>query len=601
MIKSHAKSVRLAALAALLGSTFFVPASPSPGESGSAAEITSVPPSHEFADQFRDLLANDPAVRIAARTSLEQAGPRAAQALRGALKHPSPIVRREASRLIDLLPRNIPGDSPGVVAILSSFGQSTPELRRELIGRLSTLPSDQSQPVLMRLLLSEPEGMASWYIATVLMRTVSREQANALAAVDRGTASAPCCFLAGWALRHQDRPAARELFQIAQSRATMLTSDSQVLLRLANQIITEMDTRAGNFNDALARMRQSRDRPRTGRSSVEDVRVAKAMREFAAREILLYQARHGISDQLAGDLFATFPATYAKDVIPVWAAVLQKSRSLRLLGDAMYSFIDSLASRNRLKREAVEVLMSLEQFGRARAFMERFPNPNRQGIDVSLLFATMLEHRQSGNLQSERDAISRLRPLINIEAQFGTSRDDPMEVPRVITGADYRISLAARMIDISAKLNELDQAAALIDELTVNQPIANSPLLTEASEVIPALIKLGRAEDAKSLFEKRYEKLIADIARSPEHPMLLNETAWLCAIAKNNLTEALVFASRAVEIEPRAAGFIDTLALVIFEMGDVDGAIKMQRRALELEPNNVELSDRLKQFESHHK
>lgn len=80
-----------------------------------------------------------------------------------------------------------------------------------------------------------------------------------------------------------------------------------------------------------------------------------------------------------------------------------------------------------------------------------------------------------------------------------------------------------------------------------------------------------------------------------------NNLAWLYATSEDpkyrNPKRALEHARRAVELSGwREATFIDTLAEALYANGDFDQAVKVQTKALKLDPNNPELQEHMARY-----
>jgi hypothetical protein len=116
--------------------------------------------------------------------------------------------------------------------------------------------------------------------------------------------------------------------------------------------------------------------------------------------------------------------------------------------------------------------------------------------------------------------------------------------------------------------------------------------------LIPELEKRGRKKEADEVFRRvaaTLEKLCADY---PNSPGAHNSYAWLAACCRRELDRALQHATRAVELSPKSAGLIDTLAEVHFQRGDKAKAIELMKRSIELEPKNEYFRKQLKRFEA---
>ena len=74
---------------------------------------------------------------------------------------------------------------------------------------------------------------------------------------------------------------------------------------------------------------------------------------------------------------------------------------------------------------------------------------------------------------------------------------------------------------------------------------------------------------------------------------ILNNAAWLEVDAKGDLTKALGWAKRATELQPKEAGYFDTLASVERARGDLPKAETALKQALALAPQSAVLHYRL--------
>jgi Flp pilus assembly protein TadD len=75
------------------------------------------------------------------------------------------------------------------------------------------------------------------------------------------------------------------------------------------------------------------------------------------------------------------------------------------------------------------------------------------------------------------------------------------------------------------------------------------------------------------------------IERDASNAAALNNVAWLLAARKADLDEALSFARRAVELQPKNAGFADTLGAVYLARGQGTDAARVLTGAIALAPN----------------
>jgi len=110
--------------------------------------------------------------------------------------------------------------------------------------------------------------------------------------------------------------------------------------------------------------------------------------------------------------------------------------------------------------------------------------------------------------------------------------------------------------------------------------------------------KKGKKDLARIERERVGEALQRALARGENDASNLNGLAWTCATNDVYLDEALRAAERAVELEPKNTGILDTLAEVHFRRGDAAKAAEVESRALALEPESSYLKEQLQRFQS---
>ena len=80
------------------------------------------------------------------------------------------------------------------------------------------------------------------------------------------------------------------------------------------------------------------------------------------------------------------------------------------------------------------------------------------------------------------------------------------------------------------------------------------------------------------------------------HPR--NQAAWLSACCRRDLDRALADARKAVELAPDSAGYHDTLAEVLFQLGKKDEAAAEQKKAIALSPAREYFKKQLKRIQA---
>jgi tetratricopeptide (TPR) repeat protein len=116
--------------------------------------------------------------------------------------------------------------------------------------------------------------------------------------------------------------------------------------------------------------------------------------------------------------------------------------------------------------------------------------------------------------------------------------------------------------------------------------------------LVPELAKHGQKGEAADLYNRVvavHEKVLAEYPRcSASH----NQLAWLAARCRRDLDRALEHARKAVELEPRQASYLDTLAEVYFQRGDRDRALELMKKCLEMEPKKDFYRQQLRRYEA---
>lgn len=115
--------------------------------------------------------------------------------------------------------------------------------------------------------------------------------------------------------------------------------------------------------------------------------------------------------------------------------------------------------------------------------------------------------------------------------------------------------------------------------------------------LMPELLKADRAKEAAEIFDaaaRTLEKLCQDY---PNSAWAFNSRAWLSACCRHDLDTGLAHARKAVALSPKNAGYMDTLAEVLFQKGDTRQAIDLMKQCIALEPDKEYFHKQLARFE----
>jgi tetratricopeptide (TPR) repeat protein len=143
--------------------------------------------------------------------------------------------------------------------------------------------------------------------------------------------------------------------------------------------------------------------------------------------------------------------------------------------------------------------------------------------------------------------------------------------------------------------------AGRFDEAKIEASRANKALpgnVDLAIALVPILEQSRRTKDAGELFAATFALYEGLLREYPRHAWAYNQAAWLSACCKRKLDVGLTFARKAVTLAPKMAGYHDTLAEVLFQLGKKDEAIAAQKKAIELEPKRAYFQKQLKRIEA---
>jgi tetratricopeptide (TPR) repeat protein len=180
----------------------------------------------------------------------------------------------------------------------------------------------------------------------------------------------------------------------------------------------------------------------------------------------------------------------------------------------------------------------------------------------------------------ERSMMRCFNPIVNFVEHAGY-----VNVPAQIHQLRASGLLAAGKLDEALKHVEL----ALMD----SPGYADLPIA-----LVPELERRGHKKEATDLFNRCYGSYEKVCRTYPRCAWAHNSAAWMAVCCRRNLDAALEHAQKAVELAPNHAGYLDTLAEVLFQRGDKDKAIALQKRAIELTPKKTYYRKQLQRLEA---
>lgn len=209
-------------------------------------------------------------------------------------------------------------------------------------------------------------------------------------------------------------------------------------------------------------------------------------------------------------------------------------------------------------------------------------------------------------------AAETLRPLAE-EAQQHGDPELPMQADvysnPAASLANYHFYCGLAAIDEN---NKLLASEHLRQALEVKGVVANP-------DVVIALQQLGSEEPFHSYFQMAFDEMsgafrirvleaeeqlsrAADrMSRAMSEPRLAeecNQLAWLLSKCEISTSEALSLSLRSLELKPDEPAYLDTLARCYFVDGQLEEAVRTQKKALRLAPHERQMLKQLHEFEA---
>lgn len=91
---------------------------------------------------------------------------------------------------------------------------------------------------------------------------------------------------------------------------------------------------------------------------------------------------------------------------------------------------------------------------------------------------------------------------------------------------------------------------------------------------------------AARLVQKAAARIKEQIGEDPNDANAYNQYAWLVGNTEGNLDEALKFSRMSLELSPNNSAYLDTLAHIHFARGELEEAVRVQTKAVQLEPHS---------------
>lgn len=119
------------------------------------------------------------------------------------------------------------------------------------------------------------------------------------------------------------------------------------------------------------------------------------------------------------------------------------------------------------------------------------------------------------------------------------------------------------------------------------------------------LIAMYHLQDADEAYREKTRKRIEaaamiverEIKQNPEAAQNYNHWAWLISNTEGDYQKAVEYSKRSLELKPDSPSFLDTLGRCYYAAGDLENAVKHQRRAVQMHPQVHVMQKQLALFE----
>jgi tetratricopeptide (TPR) repeat protein len=614
-----------------------------PGAGSTASkdpETSGGSPDQPMAGQIAELiemLGNDLyATRRQAQDALQMIGVPALDQLQQASLHPDPQIAQAARYLIASSFTNWTEESDPIEVrkLLEHYGTGDLAYREDRILRLLALKDERGLPALLRIVRFEVSGRLARRAALAILRAHTRPRLDGVSNADQTV----------WAM--------------IQNSAVAGRSDAcRWLTEFASNALAEQPFQPAWWKQAVEReQRLLREKSsETSRETVVD------LTRFAAEQ-MLENSQPAMAKELAASLLKIeylererLPKAF--DYCE-WA--MQRGfheLAIEQLDQAWFQLYRH-AQLDYLRAEAHTALRQSEEASRyaERAFRRGEPT-DQPGValDNRVVHARFLTFRKQYawaereyraaietisvydrfSLEPIRDlaalladgldyaaAAAVLQPLIErfekdvmfakeIDSDFEDDRDDIFGVPAPsftkqlrATYLFYRAKAKIASGELETAKPDLREAVQLYPEnidvaITMWKHRDDEAWNREGDQRIAEAIErfreaLPRLERKSRLNHNRHE-----FATNLQlYTIALNTYAWLLACTERELEAALEASQRACQLQPNNAAYLDTLARCYFQSGQIDEAVRIQKKAVAIEPFSREIIRTLEEYQA---
>jgi tetratricopeptide (TPR) repeat protein len=469
--------------------------------------------------------------------------------------------------------------------VLVRYGQTHEAIRIKFASELAELPDQAGVPALLRLLLEDPSEDVCWKIVSMLAPRRDAHTQAAMRTLQPPDTRPAALTLAARAWFNRDRTRALEMLGRAVAIEARQPTIDDGELDWAFDRLTEQALGQGRYDLAANLRRQQAARIGTSRDSfpLPVYRLFALHADFGPldgfeQDLLAYLRRYGAHPQM---LYA-MSGILGRQGHGIEAAALEQA-----------ALAASLTPRSRWQSGEFLASSGWHHLAR-REWQTLLGSGDRPELQPYLLTVRVRLADLAARQDQPAAAIEHLKAALALVNAAGGQISATTADGRVVHlhARHFAAQVAWRNAELARRSGNTQAANQHLDELLKLQPLDSGTLL----DAYPLLLAVGRRDDAIKLFQTTCAQQRSELEQNPDDPSLLNELAWLCARCDQNLPEALELAKRAVSIEPDNPAYLDTLAEVHFRLGNADEAVRLETRALQLEPGDEFMLRQLQRF-----
>ncbi len=552
-----------------------------------------------------DLGSDQYAVRRRAEEQLVRLGPEAFDALKAAEGHADLEIADRVQYIVQRMKVQWvrPEDAPEVRRLLTRFGDLSEAARAERIAQLAKLPDGGGLAALCRVARYDASPLAARRAALAALKLeLSAEARQAAAAVCLqelgGSARAPVTWIQLY-LRELSEPQATiaawtesNAAEAALLKADKGDTDFVIVYDLLERHLGRChDLKLVNETTAalLAVVDLTIDEDQPEQLSAG---LAWALRWIIKHE--RWDVLERVEDRYEGEFSKSRKLLYYLAVAAGRAG--REGRSAGLAKKAFELALDDDDERVAVA-EAVADLGFIDWAEREyRRAIEQFPVIDQRSMEARSDLAMWLHDREdyqgAADLLGEFcDAVAadpaarrRLIEEINEENSSGRELLSGVAARRLF----YLACVDEQRKDFDGQRTRLEEAAATYEK---------------DPDILIAMYRVPGSDEA---FERRTRTRIQRVSQSmqglideyPEYPGFYNQWAWLVANTEGDQQLAVTYSKKSLELAPEEPSYLDTLGRCYYAVGDLENAVKSQRRAVELSPHYRVMQRQLALFEA---